>query len=281
MNLFEFYNKFDSEESCINYFKTYFENKISKCSKCGNDQLNWRTSFTGWRCSKCGKRYSLKSISFMRDSNLKYSEWLELIFLFLQGKKSKSVLEITRLSRLKRYDTVAYAIKKIRKELFFINKEIPYTHKTIMNFSHDSDELDINSIDTPGIPIEIELSFTRFTSTKNDLISLSLCGDYLNKLRINQKEKFQQKTYRFKKLCYHQEINQSQLSKENIGKEWYKKLKENLIKTIKGTYHNLQLFHLQGILSEYSFRYNYRKKENLKLSQFLSKSSFPKWQDCG
>lgn len=281
MNLSEFYSLYSDEQNCIELFKRIYLKRLGSCKKCDSNSLKWYTSFTGWRCKKCSHRMSLKSLTFMRDSNLSFSDWLEIIFLQLQEKKSTSIKEITRLSKQSRYGTVAYAVKKIRAELININTSQTPSKVACINFNLSEDFHGVNSLDTPKIPPTIILHINPSSNRKRDKIHLSL--DLKETLIYKRISEFKRdsSSREYRKLLISKRFPVSDKKKMLfIKNSWYKKIKENLIKCIKGVYHQTTLFHLEGILGEYSFKYNNRHHLNSKYLIFLVHSSKLVRQNC-
>ena len=129
MNNLTFYSTFSDEMKCVEFLKPFYQKSVETCSKCGCKKLKWYDSFIGWRCEKCSKKVSLKSISFMRDSNKSFSEWMEILHLVLDTKKACSIKEILRLSQQTRYETVFHMIRKIQQEIGEINfREVQECH---------------------------------------------------------------------------------------------------------------------------------------------------------
>lgn len=206
----------------------------------------------------------------MRDSNLSYMDWLEILFLLLHDKKSNSVSKILRLSRQTRYETVAHAVKKIRNELAEIELLKIGENVDLLFFDKNEDESGTSSIDTPGIPTSLYLYLNNSKSRKNDTIRLIIPVRYIDLLIDKQVELKKAGKYRLKKLL--RPVYLKKIPKPHgVKGSWKKKLKENLIKNVKGIHHNINILHFQGVLNEYCFRYNHRfETENL-LTIFMEK----------
>ncbi|KAG0430075.1 hypothetical protein DMUE_5697 [Dictyocoela muelleri] len=70
-----------------------------KCLKCNSDMsLNAKgksTDFHEFRCSKCGKKSSIRKYSFMMGSKLSIFEVLTIIMCFCENKDNKECHELT------------------------------------------------------------------------------------------------------------------------------------------------------------------------------------------
>lgn len=218
----------------------------------------------------------------MRDSNLSFVEWMELIFLVLHGKKSRSISEILRLSRQTRHDTVSYAVKKIRQELIDTKLKADAEFYDLIEFDHDSDEIGLNSIDTPGIPTTIKIFIKPSKLKRQDQIYLEISGKYHLDILSTKISRHLSPQYRHKKLCTIKIKNEESNSlPSTINHLWKKKVKENFIKSVKGIHHNLSLLFMQGVLNEYCFKYNLRNSSLDPLSAFMQLFETNVRQNCG
>jgi len=105
MNIFSFTVNFGDEASCIAHFKKERDKQGVVC-KCGHSEHYWIKSRLSYECKKCRKRKSLKSGTFMQDSNLPFLVWYKTIFLLTATKKGFSSKEIQKQLGLKRYEPV-------------------------------------------------------------------------------------------------------------------------------------------------------------------------------
>ncbi|SFT84125.1 hypothetical protein SAMN05216474_2619 [Lishizhenia tianjinensis] len=200
----------------------------------------------------------------MKDSNLSYVDWVELMFLSTYGKKPLSVNEITRVSRQSRYDTVAYALKKIRQLLMVTNQKLPTDYVSELFLVEPDSENQSNSIDRPNLPKSLFIHISKSKKKGNDKIHFSL-NLMDKKALITKLETGINKLPKIFPI-----VNTESTDKiVKLSVMWEKKLKENFIKNVKGTYHNISLIYLKGMLAEYAFKYNYRKENRDKLMVFL------------
>lgn len=270
MNLSEFYSRYNDEQNCIQFLKKHLEKTISCCPKCTSKKICWKTNFVGWRCNRCSARISMKSISFMRDSNLTFAEWMEIIYLVLNGKKTRSISEILRLSKQTRHDTVSYAVKKIRQELSKNNIKKSSHLNDLLLFDHQSDEVGTNSLDSPGIPISLVLYIQKSPNNRKDNIQVELYGKYKIEALKLKVSRFISTNYRHKKLCHIKiKTEKSPSIPSKINRNWKRKIQENLIKNIKGLHHNVSILFIQGILNEYCFKYNHRHSNIDRMNEFM------------
>lgn len=267
MNNYHFYKNYSDELTCVEFLFSFYKDVVKTCPKCGSEKIKWTLKNKGWRCNTCTSKISLKSVSFLRDSNKKYSEWLEIIFLLLNSKKALSISEIVRLSRQTCYNTVYHMVRKIDNELGFINQLEASEFKTIIPF---------DSEDNPSADFPSELTF-QFSLTKSrtkDKIRLVLSQERKKKI-LNQKcNCLNTKKYSFPKvLSIGIDLLQCSLplNEKNIKTKWRNTIKENILRVINGIHHEIKGFHLQAKLDEYSFKYNYRHSKKPKLLVFFQR----------
>lgn len=259
-----FYSTFAVEENCIRYFKNHFKSKLTKCTGCGSRKLRWNDIIIGWKCSCCTKKISLKSISFMRDSNKSYSDWLEILHLVLNDKKPISVKGILRVSKQKRYGTVLYMVRKIQLELGKVNAKIKYTKISDLTFQGSK----VNSI---NFPENLVICYNISSSRNRDEIRL-LPPKELRYYTKALKMKLKSKTFLYPKLLEDSTIDELELmnySEQKIKKTWKKKITGNIMRLLEGIHHEVAWYNLQFILDEYTFKYNLRYCEEWKVNLFL------------
>jgi len=266
----EFYTQYSSEANCIIFFKNYLGKSLTKCKDCNSKQIQWRPKERGWRCLKCTKRYSLKSISFMRDSNKNFVSWLEILHLILHSKKSIFIKEIMRRSRQTRYETTYYMVQKIRMELGKINTQ------DVNEFMHHFIFRNPKSKRFYNLPKYMNLHYAISKNRKADKINLVVPEFILNGIIAKKEEYSIQNNYSYQKLL--DNCNECLLKSQSynatllkIDKRWQAHIRGNIIKLLKGIYNYTTGFHLQNVLNEYSFKYNYRNSGKSKLLIFLEK----------
>lgn len=265
MNNLTFYSTYSNEKTCVEFLKPFYQKVVNDCSKCGHDKLKWYNSFCGWRCLKCSSKVSLKSISFMRDSNKSFTEWMEILHLVLNTKKAYSIKEILRLSQQTRYETVFHMIRKIQQELATINQlEVQERHAIL-----DVSELHENSATLPG---ELEVFINLSKRRTRDQLRFVLPRE-IETAELRKKQSLLYAcNYQFPKLLAKQKCSFSKIetcSQIALNDKWMHKVKENLMRVLDGIHHELSLFHIQGKLDEYCFKYNHRHAQRPKLVVFF------------
>ena len=201
----------------------------------------------------------------MRDSNKTFREWMEILHLVLDVKKANSIKEITRLSIQTRYETVYHMVRKIQMNLAELNRLKVKGGRTSILLP------EIENVNS-DLPKELELFVNKDNNKKLDEIRIVI-NENIEEIEINIKHHMAlHKFYSYPKLFRKRASNFKETYPEidkDWSESWMRKIKENLIKVIRGVHHNVSLFHYQGELDEYCYKYNYRKAEVSKFFLFF------------
>lgn len=271
MILSNFYAEFDSEEKAVKYFKSVYESVLKSCKNCRSKSLRWNNGLVGWKCSKCSKFHSLKSLTFMKDSNLKFLTWLEVVFLLTETKKTLSISEITRLISIDRYKTVFYMVQKIRKAMGEIN---------LSGFYQKRSSIDIRYSNLKLVP-HLSLFYGKQDGEKMDFIRLEIPQIIHNKYRSQVLHLKGSISFRLKKIllerfkmyeAYPKNLFQK-IEMKRVKSSWERKIRSNFLRELKGIYHHVSLLYFQNVLDEYCFKYNYRNSVKDKFKIFVEASS--------
>lgn len=117
MNLFDFSERFPTEQDCITYLKTVREKLGVICSKCKNTDHYWKKDKQSFQCKKCGYRTSLRSGTAMKNSHLPYLYWFKSIHLLTATKKTFSANQVQRQLKHNRYEPIWSMLHQIRKAM--------------------------------------------------------------------------------------------------------------------------------------------------------------------
>lgn len=260
-----FYARFMDESNCVDFIYSFYKNKINSCPKCKSTKLKWSGKNKSWRCNKCTRKISLKSVSFMRDSNKPFRVWMEVLFLQLNPKKALSIKEIMAVTGERKYETVYHMVRKIDNELGRINQQMAKTFETIFSFEEEK-EL------PPNFPTHLRMSFTTSPNRRRDLIRFIVTKHELRNIEKEKKDRLDTEQYPFPKLfSQHPDLGKTEGQRKfkEISIHWKKILKENLLRIVDGIYHEISLLHLQSVLDDYCFKYNFRHSEKPKIYSFF------------
>lgn len=88
ISLYEFMEKFDTEEKCREHFEKLIWGDKRHCPRCGSDNTREASHKTmPYWCSACRKYFSVKMGTLMEDSNITYRKWLMAIYLMSTSLK--------------------------------------------------------------------------------------------------------------------------------------------------------------------------------------------------
>ena len=117
MNLFDFIDRFRTEQDCITYFKIVKEKLGVICRKCQNTGHYWKSDKLSFQCKKCGYRTALRSGTAMENSRLPYLYWFKAMHLLTATRKTFSANEVQRQLKHNRYEPIWNMLHQIRKAM--------------------------------------------------------------------------------------------------------------------------------------------------------------------
>jgi len=117
MNIINFAQEFPDEESCRSDFKSVREKQGVVCKKCQCTKHWWLNAKRQWKCAKCGFRTTLRSGTFMQNSNLPIRKWYLAMAFMSFSKKGVSATELQRQIGHKHYVTVWFLMHRIREAM--------------------------------------------------------------------------------------------------------------------------------------------------------------------
>lgn len=114
MELQQYFEKYHSEETCIEELKNKRLKNGLICKECTHNEHSFRKTDLKFQCKKCGNRISLRSGTVMENSKLPIRYWMICIELMTLSKKKLSILQIQYLLGHKRYEPIWLMVQKIR-----------------------------------------------------------------------------------------------------------------------------------------------------------------------
>ncbi|MCX6183017.1 MAG: IS1595 family transposase [Bacteroidetes bacterium] len=132
MRIIEFIKKFPNEKSCRLDFKMMREEEGVICKKCKGKHHYWLAKKWQWQCSKCEFRTTLRSGTFMENSNLSFHKWYIAMCMMSFTKKGISAVELQRQLGQKRYESTWRMMHKIREAMG--KRDERYTLKGMVEF---------------------------------------------------------------------------------------------------------------------------------------------------
>lgn len=271
----EFHREFNCERKAVDYFKKEIESNLSSCKSCQSNKLNWNERLKGWKCCKCSKLHSLKSLTFMRDSNLPFLPWLEVIYYLTRSKKTPSVLEISSLVGISRYKTVLFMVNRIRKEMGEVNLKFTYTKRSVVK---------MNEVYSKEKDVYFTVFYGQQHKKGKDFIRLEIPKMYLSDYHrscevLRAKEKYRHKKALLTVFKGYKRWEKEKLREMNnlsLKQTWEWKIKVNFLKELRGIFHQVSKPYFQHVLDEYCFKYNFREAPEDKFKIFIRWSFTPR-----
>lgn len=88
-------NFFKDEDTCIEFLEQQRWGDKPQCPHCGFDKKIYRTN-RGFKCTDCGKKFTVKVGTVFESSNIKLSTWFAAVYLCTNHKKGISSLQLSR-----------------------------------------------------------------------------------------------------------------------------------------------------------------------------------------
>jgi transposase-like protein len=283
MNLVEIFEKFPTEKKCIDHLEKIKWPIKPICPYCGNSQSSCAKEELRHHCNKCNTSFSVTVGTIFHQTHLPLQKWFLAIALILNAKKGISSRQLARDIKVTK-DTAWSMQMRIRKALL----ENPELMKGVVEMdetyigarkprrtSKDKDD-DGNypklprgrgTTKTPVVGMverggkvkammhtELKFSDLKKTATKHI--------DFENTILMTD-------DYRgyipFKHLLIHQSVNHSQKQWANgaIHTNTIESFWALLKRGITGQYHHLSDKYLNRYITEFCFKYNNRKTQDV------------------
>ncbi len=111
----EFFNRYNTEDNCLNDFVQKRLNDGIVCKGCNCITKHYYIkSVKQFRCSKCRKHQGLRVGTYMEHSNLPFRYWYFVSFMMTSFTKSFSAREMQRQLQHNRYEPIYWMMHKIR-----------------------------------------------------------------------------------------------------------------------------------------------------------------------
>lgn len=96
LNLIEFYNKFSTEQACLDYLEHARWGNTPKCTHCDSEKVYKFKSGKLWKCGTCRKQFTVKIGTIFSDSKIPLQKWFLAIFLASSLKKGISSIQLSK-----------------------------------------------------------------------------------------------------------------------------------------------------------------------------------------
>lgn len=114
MKIHEFYRIYDTEEKCIEKFRSVREPLLGSCPRCGAHSYRWVAKKNSFECTACRKRISLTSGTVMEKSKIPMRDWFQTMHLMTSIKQVLSAKEIMYQLSYDSYEPVWLMMMKLR-----------------------------------------------------------------------------------------------------------------------------------------------------------------------
>ena len=115
LGLFQYFQSFGSEESCVEHLVNSRKLDGITCKCCKKETKHYYIkSIKQFRCSVCRAKTGLRSDTYMADSNLPVHYWYFATYMMTNLTKSLSAREMQRQIGHKFYEPIWYMMHKIR-----------------------------------------------------------------------------------------------------------------------------------------------------------------------
>jgi transposase-like protein len=117
IGLFEFQERFPTEESCrVHLFKIRWPEGYS-CPRCGHEKHSFISTRNLYQCRRCSYQVSVTAGTVFHKTRVPLRKWFWAILLMSRQKSGVSMLGLQRLLEIKSYKTVWLMAHKIRKAM--------------------------------------------------------------------------------------------------------------------------------------------------------------------
>lgn len=284
MNIFDIFDKFDTQQKCYEYLIKKRWNGIPTCPYCNCQKTHKHRK--GYQCNKCNKDFTPTVGTIFHNSHIKLNKWFIIISMMLNAKKGLSSCQIARDLKM-RQPTVWSMMKRIRKamdddknkDLFnsiieidemyigtkaknlHMNKRIELKGKhnqtpIIGLLDRNNKQVIAKSVNQANqkeiLPIiynnvkEDSLIITDESNLYTNGISYSYCHRTINH-SLNEYSK---------KMSFKDKI--IDITTNSIEGFW-----SSIRRGIIGQFHHISKEYLQSYINEFSYRYNNKKNKNI------------------
>lgn len=116
MDIITIFQMFPDQESCINHLEAKRWNSHPTCPYCGSNKSTPRKKENRHQCHSCNRSYSVLVGTIFEDTNLPLQKWFLAISLILNAKKGISSRQLARDLKVSK-DTAWYLQMRLREAM--------------------------------------------------------------------------------------------------------------------------------------------------------------------
>ena len=280
MNLKEFMDRFHTEEACREHFFHTKWPEGYQCPKCGHGEYSFIKSRNLYQCKNCDHQASLTAGTIMHRSHTGLREWFLAIYLFTHDKRGISASGLAKSAGISYY-TAWLMLHKLREAMSSRDSEY---------FLSGLVEMDDAFFGAPAVngkrgrgtdktPAIIALSLDEKNCPQYVNIEIVGTVDGANIVKAARSMVQPGATIRTDGLPAYNGLggegyeHQGELfDPENRPEHlhWLHVIVSNLKAFIQGTYHGLEIKHLQRYFDEFCYRFNRRRFANQLFNRLLT-----------
>lgn len=267
MGLFEFQEKFATEEACRGYLVQQRWPEGFECPRCRNKEAGMHGTRDLYQCKKCRYQSSITTGTLFHKTRTPLRKWFWMIFIISQNKHGYSILGLQKLLGIKKYRTAWVMVQKIRKAMSDRDQRYKLSGLVEIDDSYFGGK---NKEGKRGrgaagktpvvVAVEDRGDHARFADMQvvPDMSKESLQKHIQEKVQPEAVIKTDGwKSYSgLKKEGYNHET--ISMSTDEKALPWVHMLISNAKRFLIGTHHGVSKHHLQRYLSEYCYRFNRR-----------------------
>lgn len=294
MKLTQFLKQFDTEQKCIDFFKTHRERQGIQCIKCQSSSLRWINTRRCWTCNCCEYRLGLRKGTVMENSKLPYRIWLTCLYLMVLTKKGFSATEMQNILGHKRYEPIWLMMHKIRIQMGKRDKQYQ------LDGFIELDEAFFAGHRKTGVN-EAGKPYKEIDRNEKVLVAVSTAKSHSKFLKMAVVQSLSKKDIAFEvpKLIQHSATvitdgRRCYTPIKDIAKEhqikiikdkkkvceafpWVHIAISNAKKKIKGIHHHVKNEYMQNYLNEFCYKYNRRLFKHLTFDRLIIATLTDAW----
>lgn len=271
-NLFDFYQKFANEQSCLDYLEKIRWGDKSMCPHCGSEKTYKFSSGKLFKCGTCRKQFTVRIGTIFGDSKIPLQKWFMVVYLATSLKKGISSVQIHKY------------IGVTQKTAWFMLQRIRYAIENGTYEKRLSEEVEMDETYVGGKGAHNKRG--RGAENKTPIIGLAQRkGEVRAQATVDTKRSTVTRIMRnsvtigstiytdeypvYKTLAQygyeHQACNhaQKQYAIGNIHTNTIEGFWSHLKRGVDGVYHHVSGKHLNKYVKEYEYRYNTRGMNDL------------------
>lgn len=113
INLIDFYNRFSTEQICVDYLEKIRWGETRSCPHCGSEKTYKFSSGKLFKCGSCGKQFTVRVGTVFGDSKIPLQKWFLIIYLATSLKRGISSIQVHKYAGVTQ-KTAWFMLQRIR-----------------------------------------------------------------------------------------------------------------------------------------------------------------------